>query len=412
MRELDEQSRPAAADRRAGGDGRLPELQPRRHGRGAAPARHLKHAGLATFLDRDQLPAGQPWLTALEQGIARCGAVAVLVGPAGLGTWQQREVQLALDRQAEAGAPAAPSRSSRSSCPRSSDPPGGFLRCRPGSTSAPTSTTPPSSTCCSRASAASPSPAPHLREALCPYRGLLAFREEDAGLFFGREARGRRAWSSKVRHEPLLTLVGRSGSGKSSVVQAGLIPALRRRADGRSWAVVSLRPGDEPLHALVRAFDPPPADLPPFEADQRDRATRSTILRTDADALADRIRGLLATAEERGTDRLLLYVDQWEELYTQALRHPGLDPEQAERRRRPIHRPPARRHPHQPLHGRPDRPRRLLRRPPAARAARRRRAAGPGQSRSAEPRRTSPAPSASRPRRSASPSTRRCSRRC
>jgi hypothetical protein len=62
----------------------------------------LKEAGLATFLDRDQLPAGQSWLPALEQAIARCGAVTVLIGPAGLGTWQQREVQLALDRQAEA----------------------------------------------------------------------------------------------------------------------------------------------------------------------------------------------------------------------------------------------------------------------------------------------------------------------
>jgi hypothetical protein len=50
---------------------------------------YLKQSGLATFLDRDQLPAGQPWLSALEQAIARCAAVAVLVGPAGLGTWQQ-----------------------------------------------------------------------------------------------------------------------------------------------------------------------------------------------------------------------------------------------------------------------------------------------------------------------------------
>ena len=54
----------------------------------------LKDAGLATFLDRDQLPAGQPWLPALEHAIARCGAVAVLIGPAGLGTWQKREVQV------------------------------------------------------------------------------------------------------------------------------------------------------------------------------------------------------------------------------------------------------------------------------------------------------------------------------
>ena len=88
----------------------------------------LKSAGLATFLDRDQLPAGQPWLTALEQGIAGCGAVAVLVGPAGLGTWQRREVQLALDRQAELERqgrlfPVIPV-----ILPKVTDPPGGFLK--------------------------------------------------------------------------------------------------------------------------------------------------------------------------------------------------------------------------------------------------------------------------------------------
>ena len=107
-----------------------------------------------------------------------------------------------------------------------------------------------------------PADASTLREAPCPYRGLLPFREEDAGLFFGREE----AILGKLREYNLVTLVGRSGSGKSSVVFAGLIPALRRRADGRTWSILSLRPGPEPLHALVRRFNPPPIDLSPFEA--------------------------------------------------------------------------------------------------------------------------------------------------
>jgi tetratricopeptide (TPR) repeat protein len=84
------------------------------------------------------------------------------------------------------------------------------------------------------------------------------------------------------------------------------------------------------LHALVRCFDPPPVDLPPFEADQRVEQ-QVAILRTDEHALARRIRSFLATAEETGTDWLLLHIDQWEELYTQALRNLALDPELAER---------------------------------------------------------------------------------
>src|SRR3954470_12609936 len=88
----------------------------------------LKDAGLATFLDRDQLPAGQPWLPALERAIAQSDAVAVFIGPGGLGTWQQREIQLALDRQVGA------ERAGRTLpvipilLPKVVDPPGGFLR--------------------------------------------------------------------------------------------------------------------------------------------------------------------------------------------------------------------------------------------------------------------------------------------
>src|SRR5512143_2334215 len=290
----------------------------------------LTQAGLATFLDRDQLPAGQPWLPALEQGIARCAAIAVFVGPAGLGTWQQREVQLALDRQAAA------ERAGRAFpvipvlLPKVEDPPGGFLRLQTwvdlrADLADPTQL----HLLLTGLRGHAPADGSPSREALCPYRGLLPFREEDAGLFFGRED-AIDTLLGKLREHSLVTVVGRSGSGKSSVVSAGLIPALRRRADGRTWSILSLRPGPEPLHALVRLFDPPPVDLPPFAADQRVEQ-QVTILRTVDDVLGRRIRSLLATAEETGTDRLLLYVDQWEELYTQALRHSALDPELAER---------------------------------------------------------------------------------
>src|SRR5512132_1657056 len=109
---------------------------------------YLKQAGLATFLDRDQLPAGQPWLSALEQAITRCAAIAVLVGPTGLGTWQKREVQLALDQQAEAERTGHPFPVIPILLPKVEDPPGGFLRLQTWAISAPTLPTPPSSTCC------------------------------------------------------------------------------------------------------------------------------------------------------------------------------------------------------------------------------------------------------------------------
>ena len=62
----------------------------------------LKEAGLNAFLDRYGLPAGQPWQPWLEQHLASCRALVVLVGPQGFGEWQHREIQLGLDRQASA----------------------------------------------------------------------------------------------------------------------------------------------------------------------------------------------------------------------------------------------------------------------------------------------------------------------
>jgi hypothetical protein len=63
----------------------------------------LAETGLRAFLDRYALPAGQPWQPQLEAALAGCRALVVLLGPSGLGGWQQREIQLGVDRQATAG---------------------------------------------------------------------------------------------------------------------------------------------------------------------------------------------------------------------------------------------------------------------------------------------------------------------
>ena len=88
------------------------------------------------------------------------------------------------------------------------------------------------------------------RAGACPYRGLMAFRPEDGDLFFGREevvASHARADSSTGG---FMAVVGASGSGKSSLVRAGLVPAFRRARDG---PVVVMTPGSDPA-AELRAF--------------------------------------------------------------------------------------------------------------------------------------------------------------
>jgi uncharacterized delta-60 repeat protein len=142
-----------------------------------------------------------------------------------------------------------------------------------------------------------------------PYRGLLAFREQDADLFFGREAISADLWAC-VRKSPLVSVLGPSGSGKSSLAFAGILPKVRAEAD---WAVTSLRPGREPFRELAYAL------LPLLEAEMsetdrlREVPKLSEALRSGEIALADALRRIL---ERTGRTRLLVVLDQFEELFT------------------------------------------------------------------------------------------------
>ena len=123
-------------------------------------------------------------------------------------------------------------------------------------------------------------PLPTALAGLSPYRGLLPFREQDAGLFFGRERFVKELVGKVRKHSGTNTVavVGRSGSGKSSIVYAGLFPALRtgeRGGEQAIWDIVSLRPLAEPLHQLARAFAPPPPDADPSRPGQRSTPMQS-----------------------------------------------------------------------------------------------------------------------------------------
>ncbi|NEB09701.1 hypothetical protein G3I32_12645, partial [Streptomyces coelicoflavus] len=94
---------------------------------------------------------------------------------------------------------------------------------------------------------------------VCPYRGLAAYRRQDAGWFFGRD-RSTRALVAQLDATGdtggLVMLVGASGAGKSSLLNAGLVPALRSGAPdagaGPPRRVLQLVPGADPLRELTR----------------------------------------------------------------------------------------------------------------------------------------------------------------
>jgi WD40 repeat protein len=144
---------------------------------------------------------------------------------------------------------------------------------------------------------------------LCPYRGLFAFREEDAPFFFGRFDFTEKLVEA-VANQSLVAVVGPSGIGKSSVVFAGLIPQLRREGN---WQVVHLRPSDRPFSALATAILPlRESDLNLTERRQKIQEL-ATYLRDKNGALRDEVEGILW---DNSGSYLLLVVDQWEELYT------------------------------------------------------------------------------------------------
>jgi WD40 repeat protein len=158
-------------------------------------------------------------------------------------------------------------------------------------------------------------PAVELRErrevGACPYRGLAAFREQDAEFFFGREDFTARLREAVKTHPLIAVVVGSSGSGKSSAVYAGLLPELRGE---EGWAIAQFRPGNQPLHTLVSAL------LPTLEPGLSP-AERLVEARKLADALGAgdlALHDVVSRAfEAQGDiDHILLVVDQFEELYT------------------------------------------------------------------------------------------------
>lgn len=139
----------------------------------------------------------------------------------------------------------------------------------------------------------------------CPYRGLQAFTAADAeaGLFVGRDWEVQRL-RDMVKTQPLAMVTGPSGVGKSSLVAAGLQPAL----EDEGWAVATFRPGASPYESVARALLhlEHPDTTPALE--QLDRRTAS--LRSDGFwKVAERLAVLTGK-------RLLLIGDQFEEVFS------------------------------------------------------------------------------------------------
>jgi WD40 repeat protein/DNA-binding SARP family transcriptional activator len=154
-----------------------------------------------------------------------------------------------------------------------------------------------------------------------PFKGLQYFDEPDAGLFFGREGLTAKLVESVCAlavpmqsgmqpegRRSLAVVVGASGSGKSSLVRAGLIPALRRRGtaapgEDQEWRIHVITPTAHPLQALAMAL-----------TSGQESVTAAATLMDDLSSEPRSLSLFLARADPHGNT--LLVVDQFEELFT------------------------------------------------------------------------------------------------
>ena len=133
--------------------------------------------------------------------------------------------------------------------------------------------------------------------AICPFKGLASFESADADFYFGRE-RLVAELVARLVGATFLAIVGPSGSGKSSVLRAGVLPSLKSGVlpGSEGWAQVQMRPGEHPLASLRRA-------LSVTDNDGKEPQSEAQLLERAVAALAP-------------GSRLVIGVDQFEEVFS------------------------------------------------------------------------------------------------
>jgi hypothetical protein len=273
-------------------------------------AGHLRGGGISVWLDLDELRPGDDWMNRLEEGLLGCEHFAVYIGRLGIVRWISREVRVALDRNAKDGQfkviPILGPGADPAALPA-------FLQQHHWLDLRDREVNPASVV--GLVLDLLGLPAKRISSDEAPFVGLRAFDAQDAHLFFGRD-REIAELLERLSSTPFLAMIGDSGSGKSSLLRAGLLPSLRsgshtlNESPTAVWRVGLMRPGTDPFRELANAL----ADLLP----EPDAATKLGVLQqchqqlaAGSEALAQCIGALVPVGY-----RTVLAIDQFEELFT------------------------------------------------------------------------------------------------
>ena len=144
-----------------------------------------------------------------------------------------------------------------------------------------------------------------------PFVGMRAFDYEQRAVFFGREQQAYALY--RLMTFGFIAVIGASGSGKSSLVRAGLYPLLYDQSERRPWRIATTTPGGDPLERLTDAV----LSFGPVEGNDARTIRRERIaylLRRSSSGLAE----ALAEMPDLGDESLLIVIDQFEEIFRSA----------------------------------------------------------------------------------------------
>lgn len=147
-----------------------------------------------------------------------------------------------------------------------------------------------------------------------PYPGLRPFRQDESHLFFGRDGQTDEILA-RLGHEHFVAIVGVSGCGKSSLINAGVFPGLHGGllpTGQREWRIARLQPRNQPIRNLAAALIAAGACAADESSDPRSLV--EGVLHASAQGLGDLVRGRLS-AEGARSCALLIVVDQFEEIF-------------------------------------------------------------------------------------------------
>ncbi len=142
----------------------------------------------------------------------------------------------------------------------------------------------------------------HLAGKHNPFPGLRPFTPDESDLFFGRENESNDV-VSKLQKNSFVTVIGASGSGKSSLIYCGVIPRIIKGKDSANWIVLTMRPGNNPLENLTQMFA--------AQLEEKNRTELGSLLLNDEDGLTKAV----AMIKKNDSDRVLILIDQFEELF-------------------------------------------------------------------------------------------------